>query len=262
MLRRTLIRRPPSVPIPTLSQFPSIGLISILPFLFSCRPHLQVSNLRRDPNYSFYYNNCLRLLILNIIPFVLLVFFNTKIYQDIQVRRRGRKGDLMSVCFGSAWLLPLHGGGGGGEGFSIPTNPLLSYTLLRSPFPTAVQTFPLLHVAQISLGAPTLLDCCPCVYNTCGCGPLGKMERDLIVTESRGRVDQVEVSIQTVDMQQNDTISSWPHSNQDFPLRARLLGCPWTLQGGKIISFGPTETSFLSARQRTEERSSNYHKVS
>ncbi len=135
----------------TLSQFPSIGLISILPLLFSCRPHLQVSNLRRDPNYSFYYNNCLRLLILNIIPFVLLVFFNTKIYQDIQVRRRGRKGDLMSVCFGSAWLLPLHGGGGGGEGFSIPTNPLLSYTLLRSPFPTAVQTFPLLHVAQISL---------------------------------------------------------------------------------------------------------------
>ncbi len=114
----------------TLSQFPSIGLISILPLLFSCRPHLQVSNLRRDPNYSFYYNNCLRLLILNIIPFVLLVFFNTKIYQDIQVRRRGRKGDLMSVCFGSAWLLPLHGGGGGGKGFRF--QPILFFLIPSS----------------------------------------------------------------------------------------------------------------------------------
>ncbi len=45
---------------------------------------LKVSDLRRDPDYSFYYNNCLRLLILNIIPFLLLVFLNTKIYQDIQ----------------------------------------------------------------------------------------------------------------------------------------------------------------------------------
>ena len=34
-----------------------------------------------------YYNNILRLVVLGILPFVMLVFFNTKIYSDVKVRR-------------------------------------------------------------------------------------------------------------------------------------------------------------------------------
>ena len=37
-------------------------------------------------NYTLYYNNILRLVVLGILPFVMLVFFNTKIYSDVKVR--------------------------------------------------------------------------------------------------------------------------------------------------------------------------------
>ena len=50
---------------------------------------LQVAELRTHPAYSAY-NNWSRLLILGIIPCLLLVFFNTKIYKDIVERRRRR----------------------------------------------------------------------------------------------------------------------------------------------------------------------------
>ena len=50
---------------------------------------LQVAALRTDPIYSAY-NNWSRLIILGIIPFTLLVFFNTKIYKDINERRKRR----------------------------------------------------------------------------------------------------------------------------------------------------------------------------
>ncbi len=51
-------------------------------------PSLAVSDLRRNPDYAFYYNNWARLVVLGIMPFAMLVFFNTKIYQDIQVSRK------------------------------------------------------------------------------------------------------------------------------------------------------------------------------
>ena len=37
-------------------------------------------------DYMLYYNNILRLVVLGILPFVMLVFFNTKIYSDVKVR--------------------------------------------------------------------------------------------------------------------------------------------------------------------------------
>lgn len=52
-------------------------------------PLLEVAEIRTHPIYSAY-NNWSRLLILGIIPFILLVFFNTKIYNDIVERRRRR----------------------------------------------------------------------------------------------------------------------------------------------------------------------------
>lgn len=50
---------------------------------------LQVADLRTHPYYSAY-NNWSRLVVLGIIPFTLLVFFNTKIYKDISERRKRR----------------------------------------------------------------------------------------------------------------------------------------------------------------------------
>ena len=50
---------------------------------------LHVAELRTHPAYSAYHNWS-RLIILGIIPFVLLVFFNTKIYRDISERRKRR----------------------------------------------------------------------------------------------------------------------------------------------------------------------------
>ena len=52
-------------------------------------PSLEVAALRTHPLYSAY-NNWSRLLVLGILPFCLLVFFNTKIYNDIVERRRRR----------------------------------------------------------------------------------------------------------------------------------------------------------------------------
>ena len=50
---------------------------------------LQVAALRTHPIYSAY-NNWSRLIVLGILPFLLLVFFNTKIYEDIRERRKRR----------------------------------------------------------------------------------------------------------------------------------------------------------------------------
>ena len=50
---------------------------------------LEVAALRTDPVYSAY-NNWSRLIVLGIIPFTFLVFFNTKIYKDINERRKRR----------------------------------------------------------------------------------------------------------------------------------------------------------------------------
>ena len=48
-------------------------------------PHLAVTDLRLNPDYSIYYNNFTRLAILGIIPVVMLLFFNSKIYLAIRV---------------------------------------------------------------------------------------------------------------------------------------------------------------------------------
>ncbi len=52
-------------------------------------PSIAVADLRTHPVYTVY-NNWSRLLVLGIVPFCLLVFFNTKIYNDIVERRRRR----------------------------------------------------------------------------------------------------------------------------------------------------------------------------
>merc|ERR1719322_1093261 len=55
------------------------------------QPFLQVTDFRLDPDYAIYYNNWTRLAILGIIPAVMLVFFNAKIYQDIRARWARRR---------------------------------------------------------------------------------------------------------------------------------------------------------------------------
>eukprot|EP00094_Tigriopus_californicus_P013623 TCALIF_13180-PA protein Name:"Protein of unknown function" AED:0.08 eAED:0.08 QI:0/1/0.33/1/0/0.33/3/0/400 len=51
------------------------------------QPYLRITPLRTNPIYSNY-NNWSRLLLLGILPFLLLVFFNAKIYSDVKERRR------------------------------------------------------------------------------------------------------------------------------------------------------------------------------
>ena len=42
-------------------------------------PYLEVTPLRKDPDYAIYYNNWTRLVVLGIIPFAMLVYFNYKV---------------------------------------------------------------------------------------------------------------------------------------------------------------------------------------
>jgi hypothetical protein len=46
-----------------------------------------VTEYRMDPNYSIYFN-WTRFVILGVIPFILLIFFNAQIYWDIRKRRK------------------------------------------------------------------------------------------------------------------------------------------------------------------------------
>ena len=50
-------------------------------------PQLGPTDLRMHPDYTIFYNNWARIIVLGVIPTALLIFFNTKIYQDIRVRR-------------------------------------------------------------------------------------------------------------------------------------------------------------------------------
>ena len=50
-------------------------------------PTIDVTALRKDPDYAIYYHNWARLAVLGIVPFVMLVYFNTKIYNDLQVNK-------------------------------------------------------------------------------------------------------------------------------------------------------------------------------
>ena len=46
---------------------------------------LAVTELRKNPDYTIYYSNWTRLLGIGCLPFVMLIWFNLKIYQDIKV---------------------------------------------------------------------------------------------------------------------------------------------------------------------------------
>ena len=58
-------------------------------YVMTFEARLEVAELRTHPTYTAYHNWS-RLLVLGVVPFVLLVFFNTKIYKDIVERRRRR----------------------------------------------------------------------------------------------------------------------------------------------------------------------------
>jgi hypothetical protein len=68
---------------------------------------LRVAELRTHPAYSAY-NNWSRLVVLGIIPFALLVFFNTKIYKDISERRNRRLRYVNNIFILLLLLPPLH----------------------------------------------------------------------------------------------------------------------------------------------------------
>ena len=51
--------------------------------------YVQPTAMRIHPYYSLY-NNYARLICLGIIPFVMLIYLNFKIYQDIQARKNRR----------------------------------------------------------------------------------------------------------------------------------------------------------------------------
>ena len=46
---------------------------------------LAVTDLRKNPDYAIYYSNWTRFLCIGGLPFVMLIWFNLKIYQDIKV---------------------------------------------------------------------------------------------------------------------------------------------------------------------------------
>jgi hypothetical protein len=58
--------------------------------------HLEPTTMRTAPMYTMYFNWS-RLIVLGIIPFVMLVYLNAKIYKDIQVRGLSELGS--KLCF-------------------------------------------------------------------------------------------------------------------------------------------------------------------
>lgn len=60
-------------------------------------PVVEVTELRREPAYAIYYNNWTRLLILGIIPAIMLVYLNYKIYKDIKLRQSRRRQSMSQV---------------------------------------------------------------------------------------------------------------------------------------------------------------------
>ena len=81
------MRRIPEIKLNT-SSLPHNNTQSFNPGTWE-KPVLVVSEFRKDPVYSMY-TNWSRLIVLGIIPFLLLLFFNSKIYTDINERRKRR----------------------------------------------------------------------------------------------------------------------------------------------------------------------------
>ena len=70
-----------SINISDISNLSDISPINISDISVS----IDVTELRKNPDYVIYYHNWARLAVLGIVPFVMLVYFNTKIYNDLQV---------------------------------------------------------------------------------------------------------------------------------------------------------------------------------
>jgi len=82
-------------------------------------PFVYPTELRKRPEYTIYYNNWARIFILGVIPTALLIFFNTKIYQDIRVRRAHMRPQLRSVNDTATAAVTGGAGGGGGTGTTL-----------------------------------------------------------------------------------------------------------------------------------------------
>nr|XP_040571530.1 FMRFamide receptor-like isoform X2 [Lepeophtheirus salmonis] len=52
---------------------------------------IRTTELRKNPDYVIYYNNWVRLMVIGIVPFFLLIYFNYKIYQDVKDRNITRQ---------------------------------------------------------------------------------------------------------------------------------------------------------------------------
>ena len=46
---------------------------------------IDVTELRKNPTYAIYYNCWARIIITGLIPIVLLIYFNYKVYKDVTV---------------------------------------------------------------------------------------------------------------------------------------------------------------------------------
>ena len=78
----------------------------------SLKPILTATQLRKNREYAIYYNNLARLLLLGIIPFGLLAYFNYKIYRgmrlpsflsdqaNIRQQRKMQEADMATVLIG------------------------------------------------------------------------------------------------------------------------------------------------------------------
>ena len=83
------------------------------------KPELKTTPLRDNGDYILYYNNLTRLLLLGIIPFILLVYFNYEIYkgmslpsflseqQNVEEKRRKQESDLAIVLIGIVVVVVL-----------------------------------------------------------------------------------------------------------------------------------------------------------
>ena len=74
---------------------------------FQSRPFVSITAMRMNHVYSGY-NNWSRLIVLGVVPFALLVFFNARIYSGISQRsgrrRRNRQQQTSSVAVANAGL--------------------------------------------------------------------------------------------------------------------------------------------------------------
>jgi hypothetical protein len=54
-------------------------------------PYITVTSMRKNPDYSIYYNCWARLFFLGVIPAAMLIYLNYKIYKDIKERQENRR---------------------------------------------------------------------------------------------------------------------------------------------------------------------------